>query len=168
MKRAELINKILEKNCKNIKKLDYIVLDKKNIDKAIIYPLVSLDKFVNLKDLNLFVLYNGQESEHIFEFPYKLEKLKNLKIRGYNYTCNNFLYDSLSIYIKKEILDQLETLKIKKVRWFVLNNEYFHFKNLRNANIEFFQDNNMININSKKYFHEEFLNGNISWEKLKD
>ena len=168
LKRAELINKILEKNCKNIKKLDYIVLDKKNIDKAIIYPLVSLDKFVNLKDLNLFVLYNGQESEHIFEFPYKLEKLKNLKIRGYNYTCNNFLYDSLSIYIKKEILDQLETLKIKKVRWFVLNNEYFHFKNLRNANIEFFQDNNMININSKKYFHEEFLNGNISWEKLKD
>ena len=55
---------------------------------------------------------------------------------------------------------------MKKVRWFVLNNEYFHFKNLRNANIELFQYNNIININSKKYFHEEFLNGNISWGKL--
>lgn len=89
-----------------------------------------------------------------------------MKIRGYNYINNNFSCDSLSVYIKKEILDKLETLKIKKVRWFVLNNEYFHFKNLRNVNIEFFQWNNIININSKKYFHEEFLNGNISWEKL--
>ena len=70
LKRAELISKILEKNCKNIKKLDYFVLDKENIDKAIIYPLVDLDKFVNLKDLNLFVLYKTQESEHIFEFSY--------------------------------------------------------------------------------------------------
>ena len=166
LKRAELINKILEKNCKNIKKLEYIALEKQNIDKSIIYPLIDLEKFVNLKDLNLFILYNSQVFEQVFEFTGNFKNLKNLKIRGYNYINNNFSYDSLSVYIKKEILDKLETLKIKKVRWFVLNNEYFHFKNLRNVNIEFFHWNNIININSKKYFHEEFLNGNISWEKL--
>ena len=43
LKRAELINKILEKNCKNIQKLEYIVLEKQNIDKSIIYPLIDLE-----------------------------------------------------------------------------------------------------------------------------
>ena len=166
IKRAELINKILEKHCKNIKKLDYIILDKKNIDISIRYPLLHIEKFVNLKDLNLFILYNSQKSEHIFEFNYNLEKLKHLKITGHINTYNILSYYPLSLYIKKEILDELETIKIKKVRWFVLNNEYFHFKNLKNMNIEFFQYNNIINTNSKKYFHEELLNGNINWEKL--
>jgi hypothetical protein len=128
MKRAELINKILEKNCKNIQKLEYIVLDKKNINKSIIYPLVDLDKFVNLKYLNLFILYNSQQSEHIFKYTYNLEKLKHLKITGHINTYNILSYYPLSLYIKKEILDELETIKIKKVRWFVLNNEYFHKK----------------------------------------
>ena len=166
LKRAELINKILEKNCKHIQKLEYIVFDKENIDKSIIYPLVDIEKIVNLKELNLFILYNSQEFEHIFNLSFNLEKLKVLRIRGYNYINNMLINDSLSVYIKKEILDKLESLKIKKVRWFVFNNECFHFKNLKNANIEFFQYNDIININSKKYFHEEFLKGNISWEKL--
>jgi len=166
LKRAELINKILEKNCKHIQKLEYIVFDKENIDKSIIYPLVDIEKFVNVKELNLFILYDSQEFEHIFNLTFNLEKLKVLRIRGYNYINNILINESLSVYIKKEILDKLESLKIKKVRWFVFNNECFHFKNLKNANIEFFQYNDIININSKKYFHEEFLKGNISWEKL--
>ena len=166
IKRAELINKILEKNCKNIQKLDYIILDKKNIDISITYPLVDIEKFVNLKDLNLFILYHSQKNEHIFEFTYNLEKLRHLKIRGYIFSYNIFHYDLLSLYIRKEILDELETIKIKGSRWFVLNNEYFHFKNLKSMNIEFYQCKDIININSKKYFHEELLNGNISWEKL--
>ena len=167
LKRAELINKILEKNCKNIIKLEYMVIDKHNEDESIIFPLIDLGKFINLIDLDLTILYTSQEYEHVFEFQNNFEKLKNLKIKGYNFLNKINYIDSLSVHIKKEILDKLETLKIKKVRWFVLKNENFHFKNLEKINIEFFQHNEIININSKKYFHEELLNGNISWEKLK-
>ena len=49
-KRAELINKLLIKNYKNIKKLELTLL-KNAIDKNIICPLVDLNKFDNLISL---------------------------------------------------------------------------------------------------------------------
>jgi len=44
--RAELINKILEKNCKSIIKMDYLVFYKMSYnDDKYILPLIELDKF---------------------------------------------------------------------------------------------------------------------------
>ena len=57
IKRGELINKILEKNCRYITKMKYIAFDEQNMDdKKIICPLVNIDKFVNLVSLHLYIV----------------------------------------------------------------------------------------------------------------
>ena len=158
LKRAELINKILEKNCKNIIKMDYLVFYKMpyNDDKYIL-PLIELDKFENLDYLGLKILHDGNsEEELIYNFPNKLNKLKSLKISG------SF---ELNVNIKKEILDELDVLKIKDVYWIIEEDETFHFKNIKELHIK---DCGLPfkYIEHKKYFFKELLKGNISWEKL--
>lgn len=54
-----------------------------------------------------------------------------MKIFGYNYIFNSIINNSLGLYISKETLDKLDTLKIKNLRWFVLDKEYFDFKNIK-------------------------------------
>ena len=112
LKRAELINKILENNCKYITNMKYLIIEKKaseNID--IIFPLVNLDKFENLVSLDLYILVKGKsEPEYDFCLTNNLNKIKHLKIDGYNLS---------GIYLDKKILDNLETfrnIKNKKCR----------------------------------------------------
>ena len=107
-KRAELINKLLIKNYKNIKKLELTLL-KNAIDKNIICPLVDLNKFDNLISLDLYILdtneYN-EEKPYIFKFNYNLKKLRNLRIELSPDYQNSYLY------IQKEILNRLNSLKV--------------------------------------------------------
>ena len=165
LKRGELINKIIEKNCRNIINMNYLVFDKISIkNNNQIFPLIELNKFENLIFLDLDVLYNGDfDDEIIFNFTNKLNKLKNFKINGYQ------IYDGydvgLNLYIQKETLNQLETLKIKNMNWIVKKNESFNFKNIKKLHIKncFLPE---IYNNEKKYFFKEMLKGDINWEKL--
>ena len=155
LKRAELINKILEKNCKSIIKMDYLVFYKMpyNDDKYIL-PLIELDKFENLDYLGLKILYDYKSEEGlIYNFP---NKLKSLKING---------IFGLNVIIKKEILDELDVLKIKDAYWIIEEDETFHFKNIKELHIKDC-DFPFECIEHKKYFFKELLKGNISWEKL--
>ena len=124
-KRAELINKLLIKNYKNIKKLELTLL-KNAIDKNIICPLVDLNKFDNLISLDLYILdtneYN-EEKPYIFKFNYNLKKLRNLRIELSPDYQNSYLY------IQKEILNRLNSLKVIHTNWFILNTERFNFNN---------------------------------------
>ena len=161
LKRGELINKILDKNCKYITKMEYLVIKKKPSDNInIIFPLVDLDKFENLifLDLNIFI---EPKVNFDFSFTHNLNKLKYLKITIEGNNVDNVP----DIYIKKQILDNLETLKIKNANWFIPYNESFHFKNIKNFHIQSSFIPNILST-QKKYFYEELLKGNVSWEKL--
>ena len=169
LKRGKLINTLLEKNCKNITKMKYLIIDKKSIDNwegpiEQILPLVELDKFENLQSLDLDILYNGNlDEELIFNFTNKLNKLKYLKINGHIIDESQNL--RLNVYLQKKTLDKLETLKIKNAKWFIQENETFNLKNIKNLHIYNFlipEDNNK----QKKYFCRELLKGNVNWEKL--
>lgn len=169
LKRAKLINTLLEKNCKNITKMKYLIIDKKSLDnwegsKEQILPKVELDKFENLESLDLDILYNGDlDEELIFNFTNKLNKLKYLKINGHIIDESQNL--RLYVYLQKKTLDILETLKIKNAKWFIQENESFNFKNIKNLHINNFlipEENNK----QKKYFCRELLKGNVNWEKL--
>ena len=164
LKRAELINKILEKNCKNIIKMNYLDFYKvPNNDAKLIFPLVDLDKFENLIFLGLGIFYEGDSKEElIYNFPNllkKLNKLKSLKIKRLGD------HGILNVNIQREILDELDVLKMKGVNWIIDENETFHFKNIKELH---FNNCNLPEkyIKHKKYFFEELLKGNVSWEKL--
>ena len=165
LKRADLINKILEKNCKNIKEMKYIVFEEKttkNIKK--IFPLIELDKFENLNKLDLDILYNGENANYIiYNFTNKLSKLKELKINEYSRRYRN---DILNLYLQKETLNRLKSLEIKYMNWIVNQNESFDFKGLERIHL----DNVFLpqkEIEGKKYFFKEMLKGNLKWESLK-
>ena len=162
LKRAELINNLLEKNCKNMTKLKIRVLHKNITNKKIICPLIALERFDNLILLDLSIEGKEQNDPYFFQFTNNLKKLKNLKIETIN------LYPTCDIYIKKEILDKIETLKIRGGNWFISNNENFDNKNIKEldieSDIECCLKKNDIN---KKYFFSEVLEGNINFEKLK-
>jgi len=107
--------------------------------------------------LGLKILYDYKSEQGlIYNFPNKLNKLKSLKING---------IVGLNVNIKKEILDELDVLKIKDAYWIIEENETFHFKNIKEIHIKDcgfpFEC-----IEHKKYFFKELLKGNISWEKL--
>lgn len=163
LKRAELINKILEKNCKNIIKLDYFVHYKMNNDDyKFKYPLIELDKFENLVYLGLDIFYKESKEALIYNLPNvinKLDKLKSLKIKGKSY------HGFLNVYIKREILDKLDVLKIKNVNWIIEDNETLHLKNIKELNFKISKFPEKY-IEHKKYFFEEILKGNVIWEKL--
>ena len=146
LKIGELINKIIEKNYKNIKKMNYLLFDKISLkNNNQIFPLIELDKFENLIFLDLKIFYNGDFDNEIIYI--------------------DFYNDRLSLYIQKETLNQLETLKIKNINWFVKESESFNLKNIIKLHI-----NNCIlpevYNNKNKYFFKEILKGDISWEKL--
>ena len=152
-KRAELINKLLIKNYKNIKKLELTLL-KNAIDKNIICPLVDLNKFDNLISLDLYILdtneYN-EEKPYIFKFNYNLKKLRNLRIELSPDYQNSYLY------IQKEILNRLNSLKVIHTNWFILNTERFNFNNIKEFLIEcYIPKKNEFHI-SKKFFLKNFL-----------
>ena len=165
-KRADLINKILEKYCKNIKKLKYMVFEEittKNIKK--IFPLVELDKFENLNSLDLDILFDGErEDEIIYNFTNKLSKLKELRINKYH--LSKKLNDIISLYIQKETLNNLKSLEIIDMNWIVEQNESFDFIGLERIYLDnvFFPQRET---DGKKYFFKEMLKGNLKWEKLK-
>ena len=162
-KRVELINKIIEKNCKNIIKMDYLVFYRKpNNEDKFAFPLVELDKLENLTHLSLGIFYNDSEKELICNLPNELNKLKklnSLKIKRLSYHGN------INVNIKREIFDKLDVLKIKEVSWIIENNETFHFKNIKESHykIKRFPEKYIAH---KKYFFKEFLKGNVSWVKL--
>ena len=164
LKRAELINKILDKYCKYITKMKYVIFEKKLSENIkVVFPLVDLDKFENLLSLDLFILYKGRFDEELnFNFTSQLNKLKSLEIYGNN--LNNDFYP-LSVKLQKKMLDQLEILKVNNVNWYISNEESFHLKNIKNLCIHncFFPEKSQ---DQKKYFFKELLKGNISWEKL--
>jgi hypothetical protein len=152
-KRAELINKLLIKNYKNIKKLELTLL-KNAIDKNIICPLVDLNKFDNLISLDLYILdtneYN-EEKPYIFKFNYNLKKLRNSRIELSPDYQNSYLY------IQKEILNRLNSLKVIHTNWFILNTERFNFNNIKELLIEcYIPKKNEFHI-SKKFFLKNFL-----------
>ena len=162
LKRAELLNKLLIKNYKNINKMKLVLLNKE-INKKIIFPLIDLNKFNNLISLDLYVLLKTNHESFKYEFNYDIKNLRELKI-GISKHNNN--YELSNLYIKKDILDKLDTLKIRYANFFVLNNEYFHFKNIKKLDVEcIFATKNEFD-NNKKYFFEELLKGNIKFEKL--
>ena len=147
-KRAELINKLLIKNYKNIKKLELTLL-KNAIDKNIICPLVDLNKFDNLISLDLYILdtneYN-EEKPYIFKFNYNLKKLRNLRIELSPDYQNSYLY------IQKEILNRLNSLKVIHTNWFILNTERFNFNNIKELLIECYIPKKMNFILVKNFF----------------
>ena len=154
----ESLNKLLSKNAKYIKALKYIIFDKKSYN----CDLLDVDIFINLEDLNLYLISNNNNHKYKYEFPDVFKNLKKLKING----CYDYCYiNSTRLYIKKEILDKLETLKIKKIIWYVLEHENFYFKNIKKLNIECLKPNDKYL--NEKYIYDEILNGNIIWEKLK-
>ena len=162
-KRVELINKIIEKNCKNIIKMDYLVFYRKpNNEDKFAFPLVELDKLENLTHLSLGIFYNDSEKELICNLPNELNKLKklnSLKIKRLSYHGN------INVNINREILDKLDFLKIKEVSWIIEDYETFHFKNIKEFHykIKRFPEKYIAH---KKYFFKEFLKGNVSWVKL--
>jgi len=164
LKRGELINKILEKNSKNLIRMDYLIFYKlNNNDNKFIFPLIELDKFENLVYLGLNILYDGNSKELlIYNFPNTLNKLKNLRINGINYYGKNLI---LSVNIGKEILDELNVIKIKEVKWIIEDNETFHLKNIKELYLKNC-DFPLKYFEHKKYFFNELLKGNVSWEKL--
>jgi len=168
LKRSEIINKILEKNCRNITEMKYIVFEKNTSDMIKpLYPLIELDKFENLSYLNLYILFDDiLDKEIIFNFTDKIYNLKELNIKGCFITSYDTHYYILSVFIPKNILDKLEILELKNVNWFVQDNESFDFININKLHIK----NCLLTekYDEKKYFFEEFLKGNIKWKKLKE
>ena len=158
-KRVKLIRKILEKNYKNITKMDYFAFYTKD---KFIFPLVELDKFENLNHLCLGIFYKDSEKELIYYLPNelnKLNKLKNLKIKRLSYHGN------INVNIQREILDKLDVLAIKEVNWVIEDNESFYFKNIKEFHYKIRKFPKKY-IDHKKYFFKEFLKGNVRWEKL--
>ena len=160
-KRGELINKILDKNCKNITKMKYLIIINKPLENTdITFPLVDLDKFENLISLDLNIFADSKEFN--YNFTNNLNKLKYLKIKIKENENNDCISD---IYINKKTLDNLEILKIKNANLVIPYKESFHFKKIKNLDIKI----GCIpkeSSNQKKYFYEELLKGNLSWEKL--
>ena len=166
LKRADLINKILEKNCKNIKKMKYMIFEEittKNIKK--IFPLVELNEFENLNALVLDILYDSErEDEIIYNFTNKLSKLKELTIKKYHLSQKQV--DIINLYIQKETLNRLKSLEIIDMNWIVNQHESFDFIGLERIHLNniFLPNREM---NGKKYFFNEMIKGNLKWEKLK-
>ena len=168
-KRAEIINKILEKNCKNIVELKYIVFEKNTSEEIKpIFPSIELDKFENLGFLDLYILYKDEYDKEIsFNFTDKLNKLKELKINGYGITSKRTINYILNICIPKNILDNLENLKIKDAQWWIKENEFYNLINIKKLHLDNCFLPEKYNI-QKKYFFDEFLKGNIHLENLKE
>ena len=161
LKRAELINQILNKNCKYITKMKYMIIEKRNSENIdIIFPLVDLDKYEKLISLDLNIFVKGSNENFNYSFTNNLNQLKCLKIKIIGNKNN-----ASNIYINKNILDNLEILNIKDANWYIPDNEFFHFKNIKYLHIKncFIPEESF---SQKKYFFEELLKGNISWEKL--
>ena len=169
LKRGEIINKILEKNCKNIREMKYIVFEKNTSDKIKpIYPLIELDKFENLSHLDLYIIFDDSlEKELIFNITEKIYGLKELNIKGSIISSNNTYCFILSVYLSKNILDKLEILEIENINWFVKDDETFDFTNITKLHIKNCLLTEEYNT-QKKYFFEELLKGNIKWKKLKE
>ena len=169
LKRGEIVNKILEKNCKYITEMKYITFEKYTSNKnKPIFPLLGVDKFENLSHLDLNILFDDRiKKELIFNFTDKIYNLKELNIKGSivnSYDTENYI---LSLYLPKNILDKLEILEIENVNWFVHDDESFDFININKLHIKNCLLAKKYNI-QKKYFFEELLKGNIKWKKLKE
>ena len=164
LKGGDLINKILEKNSIYIEKMKYLVFEQKSIKGIkLLFPLIDLERFVNLNYLDLFILYKGSLDEELFyNFTNKLHKLKHLIINGEAIDNDNYI---LNIYLKKEIINNLEILKIKNCNWTIQEKESFDLKNIIKLHINncILPEHNNVQI---KYFIKELLNGNVIWEKL--